>query len=292
MNPNPRIPYRFSGHGIELNPHPKGRILVHLVVNVEHWVFDAAMPRTIITPPHGKETIPDVPNFSWAEYGMRCGLPRILRAIQDRGLTASTSINASVIDAYPQAAEAMLEAGWEFIGHGMHQKTLNSATDERELVELAMDKVKGFTGYKPRGWLSPGLRETHDTPDILKASGIDYLCDWVLDDIPEWMQTKHGALLAVPYNLEVNDSIIFAIEKHDSDQMYERAVRTLNLFERESQSMPRIFPIGLHPHLIGVPHRFETLERLLDKLISTDGVGFVQGQEIFEWYQQQIPAPF
>jgi allantoinase len=92
--------------------------------------------------------------------------------------------------------------------------------------------------------------------------------------------------------LEVNDSIIFAIEKHDSDQMYERAVRTLNLFERESRSMPRIFPIGLHPHLIGVPHRFETLERLLDKLISTDGVGFVQGQEIFDWYQQQIPAPF
>ena len=111
MNPNPRIPYRFSGHGIELNPHPKGRILVHLVVNVEHWVFDAAMPRTIITPPHGKETIPDVPNFSWAEYGMRCGLPRILRAIQDRGLTASTRINTSVIDEYPQAGEAMLEAG-------------------------------------------------------------------------------------------------------------------------------------------------------------------------------------
>ena len=58
MNPNPRIPYRFSGQGVDLKPHAKGRILVHLVVNVEHWVFDAAMPRTLITPPHGKKRFP------------------------------------------------------------------------------------------------------------------------------------------------------------------------------------------------------------------------------------------
>ena len=50
-------------------------ILVHLVVNVEHWPFDQPMPRTILTPPHGIGNVPDVPNFSWAEYGLRCGLP-------------------------------------------------------------------------------------------------------------------------------------------------------------------------------------------------------------------------
>ena len=109
---NPRIPYRFSKAGPKLKPHDKGAIIVHLVVNVENWSFDASMPRTIITPPHGKETIPDVPNFSWADYGMRCGLPRMIEAIHSRGLPASTSINASVLDAYPGAGEAMRDAGW------------------------------------------------------------------------------------------------------------------------------------------------------------------------------------
>ena len=108
---NPRIPYRFSNDGPALKPHPKGAIMVHLVVNVEHWQFDASMPRTIITPPHGKETVPDVPNFSWADYGMRAGLPRIIDAIHSRGLPASTSFNAGVIQAYPRAAEAMRDAG-------------------------------------------------------------------------------------------------------------------------------------------------------------------------------------
>ena len=56
---NPRIPYLFSDEGPHLTPPPAGAILVHLVVNVEHWQFDVGMPRTILTPPHGKETIPD-----------------------------------------------------------------------------------------------------------------------------------------------------------------------------------------------------------------------------------------
>ena len=124
--------------------------MVHLVVNVEHWQFDAPMPRTIITPPHGKETVPDVPNFSWVDYGMRCGLPRIIEAIVDRALTASTSFNAGVIDAYPQAAQAMHQAGWEFIGHGVHQKSLNHAGAEAEVVKISLDMIEAFTRVRPR----------------------------------------------------------------------------------------------------------------------------------------------
>jgi allantoinase len=108
---NPRIPYGFSNEGPQLTAPKEGAILVHLVVNVEHWQFEASMPRTIITPPHGKETIPDVPNFGWVDYGMRAGLPRIIEAIHSRGLPASTSFNAGVIHAYPRAAEAMHAAG-------------------------------------------------------------------------------------------------------------------------------------------------------------------------------------
>ena len=205
---NPRIPYRMTSERPPLPPMQGKRILVHLVVNVEHWVFENAMPRTIITPPHGKETVPDVPNFSWADYGMRAGMPRILKLFTDRGLPASTSFNAGVIDAYPSAAEAMLKAGWEFIGHGMHQKAINHAEGgEEALIVAALDKIQKFTGQRPRGWLSPGLRETVDTPDLLKKNGIDYVCDWVIDDQPDWMRTKHGPMVAMPYNVEINDSI-------------------------------------------------------------------------------------
>lgn len=288
---NPRIPYAFSNDGPALEPAQDKSILVHLVVNVEHWQFEASMPRTIITPPHGKETIPDVPNFSWADYGMRAGLPRIIEAIDSRGLPASTSFNAGVIQAYPQAAQAMLAAGWEFIGHGVHQKALNHAEGEEELIATALQMIESFTGTRPRGWLSPGLRESFHTPELLKRQGVDYVCDWVIDDVPRWMHTAQGPLLALPYNLEVNDSIIYAVERHSSPEMYLRLENTLRLFERESRTHPRVLAIGLHPHLIGVPHRFEYLERMLDLLMASPQVTFMTGSQIADWYLRQVPPP-
>lgn len=287
---NPRIPYRFSKDGPKLQPHDKGAIIVHLVVNVENWSFDASMPRTIITPPHGKETIPDVPNFSWADYGMRCGLPRMIEAIQSRGLPASTSINASVLDAYPGAGEAMRAAGWEFIGHGMHQKSVNHAGAEADVISASLNKIQGFTGTRPTGWLSPGLRESYDSPELLRAEGIEYVFDWVIDDVPNWMTTKQGPLLSMPYNLELNDSIIYAIEKHATGQFLDRLTRTVALFRKESQTHPRILGLGLHPHLMGVPHRFGEFEAMLDLLIKTPGVCFMLPKQIAEWYAGQVPA--
>jgi allantoinase len=285
---NPRIPYRLSSSVPRLPSFKGRRILVHLVVNVEHWVFENAMPRTIVTPPHGRETVPDVPNFSWADYGMRAGMPRILDLLD--GLPASTSFNAGVIDAYPQAADAMLKAGWEFIGHGMHQKATNHVEGgEAGLIRACLDKVQAFSGTRPRGWLSPGLRETLETPDLLKAEGLDYVCDWVVDDVPSYMTTAHGKLVAMPYNLDVNDSIVYAIERHATGELLSRITHTLRTFEQECTDQIRVFAIGLHPHLIGVPHRIHELRQALDLLRRSDQTVFTTGSAICDWFTAAQP---
>ncbi|HWM81845.1 MAG TPA: polysaccharide deacetylase family protein [Pseudolabrys sp.] len=288
---NPRIPYRLASERAPLADLNGKRILVHLVVNVENWQFDQPMPRTIITPPHGRETVPDVPNFSWADYGMRCGMPRILDAIGSRGLPASTSINAGVIDAYPQAAVAMREAGWEFIGHGMHQKAINHVGgDEKPVIAASLDKLAAFTGTRLRGWLSPGLRETTTTADILRECGIDYVCDWVVDDRPSWMTTTSGPLIAMPYNLEINDSVVYAIEKQATGEMLRRLDFTLRRFQRECRESAMVLAIGLHPHLIAVPHRVHELEQMLDLLVAAPEVGFFRGGDLADWYRRIEPA--
>ena len=84
---------------------------------------------------------------------------------------------------------------------------------------------------------------------------------------------------------------IYAIEKHSSDEMLERLKRTLALFVREAPKHPRVLAIGLHPHLIGVPHRFGSFEQMLDLLLQTPGVCFKQGHEIADWFSAQVPPP-
>lgn len=289
---NPRVPYRMASDRKRLAPPQAGKpLIVHVVVNVENWPFDQPMPRKLLPGPHGNDKIPDVPNYSWVEYGMRTGFPRILKALKDRGLSASTTINASVIDAYPRVAEAMLEAGWEFMGHGWTQKALQSEPDEVATIERCLARIRSFTGKPVRGWLGAGLSETFDTPDHLKARGVDYVCDWVIDDLPDWMTTKHGPMIAMPYSLDLNDGPLWAGWGMHSDVQYERTRWTLETFEAELEENCRVMVLPLHPHLVGVPHRMNWFVKILDLLLARQDTVFLNGGQIADWYAKVEPAP-
>ncbi len=285
MPSNPRIPYQLASRRKRLPPFGGKSLMVHLVVNIENWQFENPMPRVLLPPPHGLVQSPDVPNFSWAEYGMRCGMPRILKALADRGLPASCALNAGAIETYRDCMDEVVAAGWEMIGHGMHQRSLQAEADEGGLISRALELIADFSGKPVQGWLGPGLRETSTTPDLLKQAGVRFLYDWVLDDLPCWMETKFGKLMSLPYSLEINDSIIYAVEKHASDEMYNRLVQTLACFEAEIREQPRLITLGLHPHLIGVPHRFAYFERMLDLLIAHPQTVFVTGSQIADWFE-------
>ena len=292
MSSNPRIPFEMSQDRRPYRP-PRGHsLIVHVVVNVENWVFDEPMPRKLLPAPHGLEIIPDVPNFSWAEYGMRCGMPRIIKVLKSFGVCASCTMNAAVIASYPRVGEAVLAAGWEFVGHGLHQRSLqSSALEEGELIAEALAILRGFSGQPVDGWLGPGLKETGDTPDLLKYQGVRYCCDWVIDDLPAWMQTKHGPLIAMPYSLEINDSVLHAAHQHPSDELLRRLTYSLEAFDSELASNPRVLTIALHPHLMGVPHRIVFFKRMLELLCTRSDVIFMTGHEIADWFETVEPVP-
>ncbi len=281
---NPRVPFSFTDD-FKLPP-PNGKsIIVHVVVNVESWHFEQPMPRKILTAPHGNETLPDIPNFSWAEYGLRAGIPRIIKLIRNKNIPASGFLNASIVDDYPAVAEEIKKANWEIVGHGMHQKSIQAELDENKLIKNCLDKLENFYGYRPLGWLGPGLRETDITPDILKKEGIEYVCDWVIDDLPRWMDTKYGKIICMPYTLEINDSPMYVIQNQTSNDYFKRVEDTLETFEKETDQNPRILTIATHPHLIGVPHRIGALEKIIDKLKNRNDTIFMTGKQIADWFK-------
>ena len=283
---NPRLPYALAD--LRRPRMPGGELLVHVVVNIEVWPFDQPMPRGLLPAPHGVQAVPDVPNFSWVEYGMRAGLPRILRLCAELGITAGASLNAAVLNSYPGVGEALTEAGWEIIGHGWIQRGL-TADDEREVAARSLDHIEKVTGRRPSGWLGPGLKETMDTPDVLARAGITHLFDWTVEDLPLWMATTEGPILAVPYSLELNDSVVYAVERHATGELERRVRASLEVFGREIEHEARLITVGLHPHLAGVPHRVDELRRILESLAAAPGSRFVTGSEIDEWYRTAHP---
>ena len=283
---NPRIPYQMMTERPRLEPMDGKPLMVHVVINVEYWPFDEQMPRAVMPAPHGKIPIPDLANYSWVEYGMRVGMPRIMRILADRSIRASAFMNACCADIYPSCAEAMLKADWEFVAHGWMQRSLTFEDDEIAVIDKSLARLEELTGKKPRGWLGPGAGETFDTPDLLKERGVEWLADWFVDDLPCWMRTKHGPMIAIPYTVELNDVPIWAVEKHSSDEMLKRLEKTLTVFETEVKHNPKVVTIALHPHLIGVAHRACYFADMLDLLLARADTVFVTGSGIADWFME------
>jgi peptidoglycan/xylan/chitin deacetylase (PgdA/CDA1 family) len=221
---------------------------------------------------------------------MRCAIPRLVELFKRFDVPVAAAINASVIETYPALAQAIHEAGWEFMGHGWTQRSLQQEDDEVAVIHKCVAKIADFTGRPPRGWLGAGLHETEHTPEHLKDAGIEYVSDWVLDDLPCWMTTAKGRLIAMPYSLELNDTVIYAIEKHEGAEIFNRVSNTVSVFEQEFNANPRVMTIALHPYAIGAPHRLPHLERVLRMLKERSDTIFMNGAEIADWFTAASPT--
>jgi allantoinase len=266
------------------------RVAVWTIVNVENWSPTGAMPRTVLPPPMGQPLLPDVPNWSWHEYGMRIGFWRFVETLQSRNLKATFAINGSVCELYPEACEAARDAGWDFMGHGFVQKPMHKLEDQRAAISDTIKAIKDFTGRPPRGWESPGLTETDETLDFLAEAGIEYVADWVVDDQPVPLKTKTGRIISVPYTVEINDVVISAVQQQPSDEIYRRGRDQFDRLYLEGAKAPRVMAISIHPYLTGVPHRIKYLEMLYDYILGHEGVVMWTGAEILDWYRMQVPA--
>jgi peptidoglycan/xylan/chitin deacetylase (PgdA/CDA1 family) len=288
MTESPRVPY----HPITERPPmllPGGaRVAVFIVVNVEEWPLDQPIPRPVMPPPGGGPgPVPDVPNWSWHEYGMRVGFWRIKELLDGHGIRATLALNASVTISYPQIVRASREAGWEIMGHGFVQRALNQEANERGVIRKTIQVIRDATGRAPRGWLGPGLAETAHTADILAEAGIEYVCDWVVDDQPQAMRVRAGRMVAVPYTLELNDSPLFAVQHAPGEEFVRRGTAQFDTLYAEGATNARVMPIALHPYLIGVPHRIGLLRQVLAYIRGHADVLFWTGEQILEWYLQQ-----
>ena len=285
MWPNPRIPYVMSSERPRYRPLDGRPLMVNPVVAIEYWPFDRPMPRGILPAPHGRPSEPpDVANYSWVEYGMRCGLPRIFDVLDRRGIKASAWMNAQCADVYPQAAEQAARLGWDFVGHSWFQRSLKEVEDEEAEVRRSLERLERLTGKRVRGWFGAGGGESMRTPEVLKRAGLEYTHDWLLDDLPCWMTTAEGPLLALPYTWEINDVPMWAVQGQSSDELLKRLEATLAVLERELEQNPRVLSIGLHPHIAGVPHRVYYLEKALDMLQRRPDTVFVTSDRIADWF--------
>jgi len=283
-----RIPYQAIVDRPQLKLPDNKRVAVWVIVNVEEWQIENAMPRSVLSPPMGQPLLPDIPNWSWHEYGMRSGFWRQHKALTERDIPVTLAINGSVCESYPRVASAGLDAGWEFMGHGYLQGPTHKLSDQRKAISDTVSAIEKFTGYAPRSWECPGLTETDETLDLLREHRIEFVADWVIDDLPQDINTPHGIITTIPYTVETNDIVVYALQQHASDELLKRGIDQFDRLYQEGADNARVMAISVHPYITGVPHRIRYLEELLDYVGQHEGVCWMTGSEIGDWYRSQM----
>src|ERR1700685_2718643 len=106
MKPNARSTYSAIVDRPPLTLPAETRLVIWPIVNLEVWEIERAMARQILPPPTGITVAPDVPNWSWHEYGMRVGIWRFIATFDRFGIAPTLSINAKVTEDYRRVSSA------------------------------------------------------------------------------------------------------------------------------------------------------------------------------------------
>jgi len=244
---------------------PQGkRLAIYIGFNLEWFAFGGGLGAELAP----GEPPPDVLNYAWRDYGNRVGVFRLADLFGELQLPVSLLVNAHMVENAPQTIRAFPDA--EIVGHGRtnseRQGTLSEA-DERALIAETTALLKKFSGEPPCGWLGPWISQSLLTPDLLQEAGYTYLLDWCHDDQPTWMKTRKGKILSVPYPQELNDIPQIVARKREGAEFADMIVDAFEVMSAECAKRPLVMGIALHPYIVGQPHRFKHLARVLKLLV-------------------------
>ncbi len=284
MLPRERVPYSAIVDRPPLKLPGGARVIVWTIVNLEVWDIARPMARQVLPPPMGVSLLPDVPNWSWHEYGMRVGFWRFKRLYDRLGVRPTVSINARVCLDYPRVAQACKDDGWEFMGHSFEQGPIHKEENQKAMIERSLDTLEKFTGKRPVGWLGPGLTQTLETPELLAAAGVKYIGDWVYDDEPTEIQTRNGPLVTLPYSVETNDIPMMMVQHHEAAYWTQKCIDSFDRYYEEGAERAKIMAIAIHPYISGQPFRIKYLEQVYERINSYPGVLHWNGEQILDWY--------
>ena len=275
------------------------RVAVLPYINIEH--FPADIPGTALIP--GTQGFsPDPLNYGWRDYGNRVGLWRMMELMDKVGMRGTVCLNSEIIREYPRIIEEGMARDWAFIGHGINNAPANfigNAPDgegghipldedkERSIISTVCKTMEEALGRKTKGWLSPFLTHTDNTPKILEENGVEYLCDYTADDHPFRFNTPKNNLIAVPYTVELNDIPAFLNLGVSSEAFGDMIVDQFDVLYEEGATNARCMPICLHTFHVGQPNKFKHLKRAFEYIAGHDDVLLTTGDDINDWYREQ-----
>jgi allantoinase len=233
---------------------------------------------------------PDIESYGTRDYGNRVGALRLAEVLDRFDLRGSVSLSTSLCDHHPEVIEIGLQRGWEYFSHGVYNTRYSYGLNEgqeRALIVESMQSIEKHCHQSCDGYLAPALTHTESTLDLFAEAGGRYTCDLFHDDQPTPIRTRSGKrLVSVPYSLEMNDTIVYVVNKVPPRDYAEMLKRSFDRLYQEGETSGTVMCIPLHPYQVSHPHRIAAFADALDYICRFDGVWKTTGREIAQYFSE------
>ena len=205
----------------------------------------------------------DTMAISWAGYGVKRGIYRLLDAFERHRVVASVMVNAVIAERAPEAVKAVAGAGHEVLSHSYAMDVipaLLSDQEERANIARCTALLEKASGGKVVGWLSPRGTSRAATARFLAEAGYIWYGDVFDDDLPYVQTFGDRKIVAIPLGTDVNDMPFMK---------YGNAPRTMLDSFTENVAIARetgevtIIDVTCHAHIFGRPRGASTYGKII-----------------------------
>ena len=134
------------------------------------------------------------------EYGSRLDFWRLHRMFTERDLPCTVFAVAKALEQNPEAARAMVAAGWEIASHGLRWIDYQDMPEDEERRHIAQAVAihTRVTGTRPFG-LYQGKPSPNTLRLMIDEGGFEYSADAYNDELPlldhaKWKRATHCPL--------------------------------------------------------------------------------------------------
>jgi peptidoglycan/xylan/chitin deacetylase (PgdA/CDA1 family) len=215
----------------------------------------------------------DTMAISWAAYGVKTGIYRLLDAFGRHGAKTSVMVNAVIAERAPQAVKAVAEHGHEVLSHSYAMDVipaLLSDEEERANIERCTRLLENASGQKIQGWLSPRGTSKPTTPKLLAEAGYRWYGDVFDADLPCVVSFGTKNIVAIPLSYDVND--MPSMKYGNAPRMMLDAFDEVIEIARERDDELRIIDVTSHAHIFGHHRGAYYYEKIIEKAMSSPDI--------------------
>jgi allantoinase len=225
------------------------------------------------------------------KYGEKAGIWRLLDLFDREHIKASFFLNGRTAEENPEAAKQIVADGHELAAQPyIHEyAVMLDKEGERDIIRRSIEAFRTVTGTTPVGYLSPGVRPTPNTVDLIAELGFTWSSDCIDDDVPYNVRSGNKTIVMMPKDFHPNDYTTYDVVSRSPRELYSLLVDQFDCLYAEGAKSPKMMSVSMHPFLAGRPYRTRIFEDFIHHARSHPDVWIARGVDIVDYWRREYP---